>query len=407
MPFPFRISQIVSEDSGPKMKNTYTYPHVSIIAMSLALVATQLSAQDYPLTPPGTPVIKLLNEVPEEVENIEAVADNNEIESEPENITPGTARDILLADENRIGYGAAATGGTNIVEVKTETEFFNALQTSDNYVLISPSLANTTFTRNEIFATYANNITIDGSLAPGFKIKVGTKMPRDGGLFRIFGDNVIIHNIEGEGIDFLPPKMNQSFLNIFGENIWIDKVTATGFNDDFVNILLDCDFITVSRIRTYDTDKSVMVFNPDAGQSDTRLTVHSSWMASSQRPPLVSSGYAHSFNNYVEVATLEVGRNTTQAVAINHYDPAYLISENNVYDNQRYNSMIATAANPQNNGYIQSVNDNLNGNERSAVGNVTYNSKPSLFAIPYNYSSVLKPTADVVKYVQANAGADR
>ena len=128
-------------------------------------------------------------------------------------------------------------------------------------------------------------------------------------------------------------------------------------------------------------------------------------MASTQRPPLISSGYAHTFNNYVEVATLEVGRNRTQGVAINHTDPAYCISENNVYDNQLYQAMIATATDINNEGFIESVGDSLNGNV--TVGNVTLNSTPTLFTIPYNYSAVLKPTADVIEYVQTNAGADR
>jgi len=387
------------------MKYSYNSPFIPAIAVALVLTTTQLSAQGYPLTQPGEPVIQLLDELPEEIENAEAATNKSAIENKINKIVPGTARDILLANNNRIGYGAAATGGVNIVEVKTETEFFDALQVSDNYVLISPSLANTTFTRNTTFETYANNLTIDGSLAPGFKIKVGTGMPRNSWLFRMLGDNIIIHNIEGEGIDFLPPKMNHSFLNIYGENVWIDKVTATGFNDDFVNILLDSAFITVSRIRSYATDKSVMVFNPKPGQSDTKITVHSSWMASTQRPPLISSGYAHTFNNFVEVATLEVGRNTTQGAALNHTDPAYCISENNVYDNQLYNGMTATATNIKNEGFIEVVGDNLNGN--SIFGNVTFNSKPSLFKIPYNYSSLLKSTADVVEYVKANAGADR
>ena len=67
--------------------------------------------------------------------------------------------------------------------------------------------------------------------------------------------------------------------------------------------------------------------------------------------------------------------------------------------------MIATAKNPKNLGFIESVGDNLNGNV--TVGNVAFNSTPSLFTITYSYSSVLKPTASVVAYVQANAGADR
>ena len=386
------------------MKNIRNSSLITTIAASVVLVTTQLLAQDSPVTTPGKPELQLLQELPEKTENTEAEPDNSVPGSESKILVPGTARDILLADSNRVGYGAAATGGTNIVEVKTESEFFDALLVNDNYVLISPSLANTTFTRNTTFATYANNLTIDGSLAPGFKIKVGTGMPDNSWLFRIFGNNVIIHNIEGEGIDFRQ-KNNQSFLNIYGENIWIDKVTATGFDDDFINILLDSDLITVSRIRSYDTNKSVMVFNPNAGQSDTKLTVHSSWMASNQRPPLLSSGYAHTFNNYVEVATLECGRNTTQGAYINHTDPGYCISENNVYDNQVFQGMIATAKNPKNLGFIESVGDNLNGNV--TVGNVAFNSTPSLFTITYSYSSVLKPTASVVAYVQANAGADR
>ena len=317
-------------------------------------------------------------------------------------------RDILLADSNRIGYGATATGGTNIVEVKTETEFFDALQVSNSYVLISPSLANTTFTRNTIFTTYANNLTIDGSLAPGFKIKVGSGMPQNSWLFRIFGDNIIIHEIEGEGIDYATRK-NQSFLNIYGHNIWIDKVTASGFDDDVVNILLDSDFITVSRLKTFNTNKSVFVFNPKVGQSDTRLTVHSSWMNSDQRGPWISAGQAHSFNNYVVRTGAVAGRTLAQHTASNfqHSDIAELISENNVYANSLYQALSGRNEAAGNEGYVESLNDLgiTGGGAGSASGNVTYSSTPTLFNINYDYSSILKPVDDVVSFVQSEAGA--
>ncbi len=317
-------------------------------------------------------------------------------------------RDILLADSNRIGYGAATTGGTNIVEIKTETEFFDALQVSDNYVLISPSLANTTFTRNTTFKTNANNLTIDGSLAPGFKIKVGTGMPQNSWLFRFFGDNIIIHEIEAEGIDYATRK-NQSFLNIYGENIWIDKVTASGFNDDVVNILLDSDLVTVSRLKTFNTSKSVFVFNPKIGQSDTRLTVHSSWMKSDQRGPWISSGQAHSFNNYVVKTGAVAGRTLVQHTASNfqHSDIAELISENNVYANSLYQALSGADEAAGNEGYVESVNDLgiTSGGAGSASGNVSFSSTPSLFNINYDYSSILKPVDDVTSFVQSEAGA--
>jgi pectate lyase len=311
----------------------------------------------------------------------------------------------LLSDPNRCGYGQNATGGTNLVEVRTEQEFFDAIAGSGNYVCIMPELANTTIIRNTTFASQADNLSIDGSLAPGFKIKVGPSMPTNGYLFRFFGDNIIIHDIEGEGEGYPAVKNNNSFLNIYGENIWIDKVTASLFDDDFVNILLDSDNITVSRVKSFQTNKSVIVFNPNPGQGDTKLTVHSSWMASDQRGPWINAGMSHSFNNLIEKTWAGAGRGDS---FINHSDEGYLISENNVYENSTFQTLIGYTGG-QNEGYVESVGDTLNGSPSfgggTTSGNVTFSSIPSLFTLPYDCSDILKPTADVKSYVQSVAGA--
>ena len=145
------------------------------------------------------------------VENLDATLDDSG--------APLDKRSALLADPHRAGFGENATGGSNIVEVSTEAEFYEAIQVSDNYVSLTPALAGQTFVRNSTTSTNANNLTIDGSLAPGFTIQVGPSMPNNSWLFRFFGDNIIIHDIAGQGIDYTT-RNNQSFLNMYGTDTY-------------------------------------------------------------------------------------------------------------------------------------------------------------------------------------------
>lgn len=317
-----------------------------------------------------------------------------------------TKREQLLANPNRCGYGQNATGGTNVVEVRTEQEFFDAISVSGNYVCVMPELANTTIVRNTLFSSFANDLTVDASLAPGLKFQSGPSLPVTGYLFRFHGDNLILHNFEGVGKGESTSN-SDSFLNIYGNNVWIDKVTARAFDDDSINILLDADNITVSR-SLFDSSKSVFVFNPNSGQGDTKLTVHSSWMDSIARAPWLSAGFAHSFNNYIERGETRAGRTLSQHNASNfqHSDTALLISQNNVFaGNQIFNqALVAATEAAGNEGFIESINDQFNGATTS--GNVTFGSAPSLFNIPYDCSDILKPTSDVEAYVQSVAGAD-
>ena len=143
------------------------------------------------------------------------------------------------------------------------------------------------------------------------------------------------------------------------------------------------------------------------GQAKTKITVHSSEMGSVQRAPQLNSGHGHSFNNLISGSQAGAGRNDS---FINHSDLGFLISENNAYENSLYETIYITAHKEQNEGYIEVVGDTLDGEiniGQQAKGNITISATPSLFTIPYNYSTILKPESEVKAYVQANVGADR
>lgn len=80
-----------------------------------------------------------------------------------------------------------------------------------------------------------------------------------------------------------------------------------------------------------------------------------------------------------------------------------IITEQNVYENIGTRALIASTDTGVGifEGFLESVNDNLNGQPSS--GNVTFNNRPSIFQIPYAYTAI--PNAQVKQLVKSEAGA--
>lgn len=311
----------------------------------------------------------------------------------------------LAANPNRCGFGENAAGGTNLVEVDTHAEFFAAIQVDDNYVCLTDQFPIDVPITSPI-SSFADRLTIDGSRAPGVNFD-GLGLANNQWIFRFFGDDIVLHNFSGNGSG-ANNGSNISFINLYGKPVWVDKVTATAFNDDFINILLDADEVTVSRVKATNTSKSVFVFNPSF--PGTRVTVHSSELAAISRNPYLSAGQLHSFNNWVHNNTdsgTRAGRTAVQSGlgGFTHTGTAEIISQENVFDNIQFQALVTTTDNAAaggNEGFIESINDNLNGEPWS--GNVTFVSAPSLFTPPD--CGFIKPNSEVIAYVQAEAGAD-
>ncbi len=313
----------------------------------------------------------------------------------------------LAANPNRCGFGENAAGGTNLVEVSTPAEFFAAIQVDDNHVCLTEAMAGLNIPINSPISNFADRITIDGSRAPGVNFD-GSGLANNQWIFRFFGDDIVLHNFSGNGSGSNNGS-NISFINLYGKRVWVDKITATAFNDDFINILLDADEITVSRVKATNTSKSVFVFNPSF--PSTRVTVHSSELAAISRNPYLSAGQLHSFNNWIHNNSdsgTRAGRTAVQSGlgGFTHTGTAEIISQENVFNNIQFQALVTTTDNAAaggNEGFIESINDNLNGEPVS--GNVTFVSAPSLFTPPD--CDFIKPNSEVIAYVQANAGADQ
>jgi len=322
---------------------------------------------------------------------------------------PTNRRDILLSDINRIGYGAAATGGSNVVEVNNESQFWAAVGTTGNYLQLTSSMTGVTITRDSTFNTYANDLTIDASLASGFRFLVGGSFPTNGYIFRIHGDNIILHNFEGQGVDYPSNKANNSFINIYGQDIWIDKISGANFDDDFVNLLNACTNVTVSRCKTRNTNKSVFNWNPNAADKDTRVTVHSCDLSSEQRSPWLSAGRAHALCNWIHGGGegSVAGRTFDQSDGYyNHNQIAEMIVEGNVFEGQTFHSIAAHTEANGNEGYIDSIDNDLSsGSGLSGTANINTVSSPQLFTIPYDYSAIKRSSSLVKAHVQSVAGS--
>ncbi len=205
---------------------------------------------------------------------------------------------------SKTGWGENAIGGSNYIRVKTESELSSALKQSGNYVLIDKSLSGKSILLSKGLATKGDNVTLDGSEAPGFKIK------NPGGFvsLRVLSNNVIVHNIMFEG----PEEIRTTAIAILnGEHIWFDHITLTNFKSDDGFSIGDTNpdnltrKITISNLKTDSTSFGsvlINVYNPDyeAGFYGY-LTVHNSHLGANQRTVKNDGArYVHLFNNYID-----------------------------------------------------------------------------------------------------------
>jgi len=321
---------------------------------------------------------------------------------------PLTRRDILLSNTNRIGYGAAAAAGENEVTVSNLTALAAAMQTNNNYIILSSDFTGQTVEINTTIETNANKLAIDGSLAPGVLFKVGPTLATGRGLMWFTGDDIILHNIATSGLAYPSPGTNRGAFRFFGNRIWISKCSATKFDDDFINLIGGVDNITCSDLKATQTHKAIFTFN--TSNPETKLTIVNCELASNNRKPWVSAGFCHSLNNYIHSGddATRGGRKTNQLNTNFQYngdgEEALIISERNDFDNIANGAIKVSTDADVIIGKVQSVNDKLNGNTFDNNANVTFASTPSLFPIPYAYTAM---NEDLVRaHVLANAGAN-
>lgn len=311
-------------------------------------------------------------------------------------------RELLLSDPDRLGYGGSATGGTNYVYVSTEQEFLNAIEVDNNYVCIDPSLSNSTMFIDQPADINGNNITVDGSEAPGFVLSpdYAAGYPINSPLLNTYDqNNVIISCLTLDGqrsatYDPNHPSYNVGALNIRSTNVWVSDVEITEFWDDGVIISRAGDFVTLSGMNIHDTDKGVLAYYPTDG--NRHITIHCSILAGAQRNPYnTGASEFHVFNTLIQdsrFGAMIVGRTLAQNSSGSPFTwqgDAYMISESNFFLNNEAGGN-PEAMDTYNTGFIDghiwSSGDILNGDP--ANGDVTSPPTAAPFVIPYNYDLV-------------------
>ena len=319
----------------------------------------------------------------------------------------GDKRTDLLANPERPdgssnGFGSV-TGGTNYVFPQNAAEFKSALNTSGSYICIEPQFANQTWFFDS-GSGHANNITVDGSAAPGFTLSPSTSYSVTGGdyMFDMFAgdDNIIWHCIKLDGNFHGPSGTGLGAFNVRSTNIWFDHVEVTRFWDGAWEIARTGDLVTLSNISMYNTDKGILGYYPNT--RGRRVTIFNSNMQATQRNPYNTGADFHVYNNYIAESSfgaMRAGRLLTQSPAFASGD-AHIISEGNVFSNNNPADQDTYENNTYVDGYIESIGDIVNTQNGTNITNV---STPSLFNIPYTYD--VMPASEVEAYVQANAGA--
>lgn len=381
-----------------------TYLSAAIFA-STVLATVQVMAQQTPLTQPAKPEVELLEELPDSATGTETTSSRDS-----ENIDLGInldKRQTLLSNPDRVGFGSSTTGGSNEITVGNIEEFIAAVSQPDNYIRLAPSLAGQTLYVSDTIYIDAENITIDGSDAPGAVFTPSSSFQSNQVMMYSRGPNIIINNItlKANYYPSLGSSNNVGGIRFNNSGIWVNKVTVSGLYDDAFDMVLNGTNATFSRIKLFNTDKGMNMFYPH--DSNKSISIHSSDLSARQRNPWnQGASMVHIWNNYIHGAEWDgtiAGLNEVQR-SLNKYTnrgPAYVISENNVYSNNASQSLRAYDEPAGVKGYIDSIGNILNGTR--AIGNVDNPSNPTLFDIPYDYN--LLPTDQVKEYVLAGAGA--
>ncbi len=324
-------------------------------------------------------------------------------------VTTGDPRTDLLASPAHIGYGAAATGGTNYVYVTNFNQLKNALETSGNYVLLDPSLAGQGIGFPGRINP-ASNTTLDGSLAPDSWLFPDyiSGFPANTSMFNHFStNNSIIYSIEmrGNRVSSNFPSGNVGAFNVRGSNIWYDHITITDFSGQSIMIAQGGNNISLSNLKIVNTVNGVWLYYPN--DTPRYISLFNSVINAQQNAPYNDgASHFHMWNNYIHgslygASLAGFGANS----APGQNGPIRTLSENNVFSN---NAPAAEFGLPSGGnwggpiqipGYIYSSGAIYN-NGDVVSGNVV--SPPAPWTIPYSYSLV--SANQVEAYVATNAG---
>ncbi len=326
-------------------------------------------------------------------------------------------RACLLASPDRVGFGAATTGGTDYVYVTTFDEFRAAAATDGAFVVIDPSAAGQTW-RITGTVRVAANVTLYGALAPGHRFVQGAT--RTGFVSR--QGNNIYHGLRIEGRP--PDTMARTAVMLrTGADYWVDHLEILDYRDDALAIgqldmgLDSADRITVSNYWPHDTSKSLLVDADSREQRVAHVTVLRSMLHGEDRSVRNSGGIVHVFNCWVRS---RLGVNGAYASAV-HADAVLgglTLAEGLVYDAdlQRNPAISERGDLPGGGARIQTTGHMFTDGSSiyrggppgtvSPGGYQTGSVNPTGVApptIPYRYR--LMATDSVEAYVRANAGA--
>ena len=390
----------------------FTATTISIVATT-TLLSAPLVAQESTPSQPGTPAIELVKELenPHIADPIAPEPATGDLVKSIELEPIFDKRERLLSSPDRVGFGAATTGGSNEVVVSNIEEFISAVSLPNNYVLLAPSLAGQTLFISDTIYIDAENITIDGSDAPGAVFKPSASFQSNRVMMFSTRPNVIINDITLEA-GFFPigTSNNVGGIRFSNSGIWVNKVTVSGLWDDAFDLVFGANDATISKVKTFNTDKSVNLFYPKS--SEKRVSIHSSNFSARQRNPWNQGAkYVHIWNNYIHEAAeypwfagTMTGYTRSQWIGSNYSQTgvANTISEHNYFRGETTFIAYTETGNAVQ-GFIHSNNDDLGVGGLTGRENVTLTSNPSLFEIPYDYT--LLPTSQVKAYVLDNAGA--
>lgn len=327
-------------------------------------------------------------------------------------VTTGDPRTDLLASPDHIGYGAAATGGTNYVYVTNFTQLKNAMENAGNYVLLDPSLSGQGigFTSS---INVASNTTLDGSLAPGswFFPNYSAGYSANTSMFNHYStNNNIIHSVELRGNRVTPyngnhPSANAGAFNIRGANVWYDHVTITDFWGQSLMLAQGGNNVSLSNMKIVNTENGLWLYF--ANYTPRYVSLFNSEINAKQLTPYnEGASHFHMWNNFIHGA--QYGAAMTGVAESNtpgQNGPVRTLSEHNVFSN---NSPVAEHGFPMGHSYGGPVqlpgfvytNANVYNNGDVTSGNIIAGNAP--WTIPYSYT--LLPASQVEDYVAENAG---
>ncbi len=403
-----------------------------IIISSFVISGIAIAATD--LTKPQAPSIELLSELPEPASKTTELPKAAESENQSFEVSAASddLRTRLLNSKDRIGFGAAATGGTNYVYVTNFEELKSALETDGNYVVLDPSLAGGELGFKD-YISPANNITLDGSLAPGLVMYPDhdagftPSRPMINNAGNQGGEgNKIFHSFKLEGRREYPYDKKSRTGNVGGlfiregKHYWVDHVEVTDFWDDaFISGFRterSGEYITLSNVKIHNTDKAYQAFNMEEIQEGKgHITIFNSWFgAKGRNPNNRGAENFHFFNNYVNdwswaaIMSGGLGLIGTGHATGSRTRDSVMLSESNVFESPTAKNNCAEIADPTTNygGWVYTDGRSIyNGHDK--CGNPNHvepheSAGPGHPEIPYKYT--LMPAEDVKAYVELNAG---